>query len=404
MTLATIEEAIEDIRNGKFIIVVDDEDRENEGDFIMAAEKVTPEAINFMAVHGRGLICAPMTGERLDQLKIPLMTNNNTAFLGTAFTISVEARQGTSTGISASDRAKTVQTLVDPEAGPDDFVMPGHMFPLRAKEGGVRARAGHTEATVDLARLAGLQPAGVCCEIMNEDGTMARLPELKVIAEKLEMKIVSVADLIAYRRRHEKLVRRVAEAKLPTKYGEYTAIAYKSDIDPNEHLALVMGDVTTPEPVLVRVHSECLTGDVLGSLRCDCGEQLKLAMQRVNEEGRGVILYMRQEGRGIGFHNKIRAYALQDDGMDTVEANIALGFAPDLREYGIGAQILVDLGLREVRFLTNNPKKIIGFEGYGLKVVEQVPIVVSPNPYNIDYLETKRKKMGHLLDIPGLDE
>jgi 3,4-dihydroxy 2-butanone 4-phosphate synthase/GTP cyclohydrolase II len=404
MALATIEEAIEDIRNGKFVIVVDDEDRENEGDFIMAAEKVTAESINFMAVHGRGLICMPMTGERLDELRIPMMVERNTAVLGTAFTVSVEAREGTTTGISAGDRAKTVQVLVDPATKPEDLLMPGHMFPLKAKEGGVLARAGQTEATVDLARLAGLSPAGVCCEIMNEDGTMARMPELEVISEKLGVKIVSVADLIAYRRRHEKLVHRVAEAKLPTKFGNYTAIAYKSDIDPNEHVALVMGDITSPEPVLVRVHSECLTGDVLGSLRCDCGEQLQIAMQRIGGEGRGVILYMRQEGRGIGFHNKLRAYELQDNGMDTVEANIALGFAPDLREYGIGAQILVDLGLHEIRFLTNNPKKIIGFEGYGLKVVEQIPVVVSPNPHNIGYLETKKNKMGHLLEIPGLDD
>ena len=404
MALATIEEAIEDIKNGRFVIVVDDEDRENEGDFIMAAEKVTADSINFMAVHGRGLICIPMTGDRLDELKIPMMVERNTAVLGTAFTVAVEAREGTTTGISAGDRAKTVQVLVDPATRPEDLLMPGHMFPLRAKEGGVLARAGQTEATVDLARLAGLFPAGVCCEIMNEDGTMARMPELEVISEKLGVKIVSVADLIAYRRRHEKLVNRVAEAKLPTKFGEFTAVAYKSDIDPNEHVALVMGDITTPEPVLVRVHSECLTGDVLGSLRCDCGEQLQIAMQRIGSEGRGVVLYMRQEGRGIGFHNKLRAYELQDNGLDTVEANIALGFAPDLREYGIGAQILVDLGLSEIRFLTNNPKKIIGFEGYGLKVVEQIPVVVSPNPHNIGYLETKKNKMGHLLEIPGLDD
>lgn len=404
MALAKIEEAIEDIRNGKFVIVVDDEDRENEGDFIMAAEKVTAESINFMAVHGRGLICMPMTGDRLDELKIPMMVERNTAVLGTAFTVSVEAREGTTTGISAGDRAQTVQVLVDPATKPEDVLMPGHMFPLRAKEGGVLARAGQTEATVDLARLAGLYPAGVCCEIMNEDGTMARMPELEIISEKLDVKIISVADLIAYRRRHEKLVHRVAEAKLPTKFGIFTAVAYKSDIDPNEHVALVMGDITSPEPVLVRVHSECLTGDVLGSMRCDCGEQLQIAMQRIGAEGRGVILYMRQEGRGIGFHNKLRAYELQDNGLDTVEANIALGFAPDLREYGIGAQILVDLGLQEIRFLTNNPKKIIGFEGYGLKVVEQVPVVVSPNPHNIGYLETKKNKMGHLLEIPGLDD
>ncbi|HEY94138.1 MAG TPA: bifunctional 3,4-dihydroxy-2-butanone-4-phosphate synthase/GTP cyclohydrolase II [Dehalococcoidia bacterium] len=404
MALATIEEAIEDIKNGKFVIVVDDEDRENEGDFVMAAEKVTADSINFMAVHGRGLICMPMTGVRLDELKIPMMVERNTAVLGTAFTVSVEAREGTTTGISAGDRAQTVQVLVDSATKPEDILMPGHMFPLRAKEGGVLARAGQTEATVDLARLAGLYPAGVCCEIMNEDGTMARMPELEVISKKLGVKIVSVADLIAYRRRHEKLVHRVAEAKLPTKFGDYTAIAYKSDIDPNEHVALVMGDITSPEPVLVRVHSECLTGDVLGSMRCDCGEQLQIAMQRISKEGRGVILYMRQEGRGIGFHNKLRAYELQDNGLDTVEANIALGFAPDLREYGIGAQILVDLGLHEIRFLTNNPKKIIGFEGYGLKVVEQVPVVVSPNPHNISYLETKKNKMGHLLEIPRLDD
>jgi 3,4-dihydroxy 2-butanone 4-phosphate synthase/GTP cyclohydrolase II len=404
MALATIEEAIEDIRNGRFVIVVDDEDRENEGDFIMAAEKVTAESINFMAVYGRGLICVPMIGERLDELKIPMMVERNTAVLGTAFTVSVEAREGTTTGISAADRAKTVQVLVDPATKPEDILMPGHMFPLRAKEGGVLARAGQTEATIDLARLAGLYPAGVCCEIMNEDGTMARMPELEVISEKLGVKIVSVADLIAYRRRHEKLVHRVVEVKLPTRFGEFTAIAYKSDITPGEHVALVMGDIESEEPVLVRVHSECLTGDVLGSLRCDCGEQLQIAMQRIGEEGRGVILYMRQEGRGIGFHNKLRAYELQDNGLDTVEANLALGFAPDLREYGEGAQILVDLGLHEIRFLTNNPKKIIGFEGYGLKVVEQVPIVVSPNPHNIGYLETKKNKMGHLLEIPGLDD
>jgi 3,4-dihydroxy 2-butanone 4-phosphate synthase/GTP cyclohydrolase II len=404
MALAKIEDEIENIRNGRFVIVVDDEDRENEGDFIMAAEKVTAESINFMAVYGRGLICVPMIGERLDELKIPMMVERNTAVLGTAFTVSVEAREGTTTGISAADRAKTVQVLVDPATKPEDILMPGHMFPLRAKEGGVLARAGQTEATVDLARLAGLYPAGVCCEIMNEDGTMARMPELEVISEKLGVKIVSVADLIAYRRRHEKLVHRVVEVKLPTRFGEFTAIAYKSDITPGEHVALVMGDIESEEPVLVRVHSECLTGDVLGSLRCDCGEQLQIAMQRIGEEGRGVILYMRQEGRGIGFHNKLRAYELQDNGLDTVEANLALGFAPDLREYGEGAQILVDLGLHEIRFLTNNPKKIIGFEGYGLKVVEQVPIVVSPNPHNIGYLETKKNKMGHLLEIPGLDD
>ena len=404
MALATIEEAIEDIRNGKFVIVVDDEDRENEGDFVMAAEKVTAESINFMAVHGRGLICMPVTGERLDTLGIPMMVSNNTSKFTTPFAVAVEAREGTTTGISAADRAKTVQVMVDPETKPGDILMPGHMFPLRAREGGVLARAGQTEATVDLARLAGLQPAGVLCEIMNEDGTMARMPQLEVIAKRHGLKIISVADLIAYRRRHEKLVHRVIETKLPTKWGEYKAIAYKSDITPGEHIALVMGDIEGEEPVLVRVHSECLTGDVLGSLRCDCGEQLQVAMQRVAEEKRGVILYMRQEGRGIGFHNKLRAYALQDQGMDTVDANLSLGFDIDLRDYGEGAQILADLGLNKIRLLTNNPKKIVGLESYGLKVTETVPIIAKPNPHNIGYLETKKNKMGHLLEIPGLDD
>ena len=404
MPLATIPEAIEDVKTGKFVIIVDDEDRENEGDLALAAEKVTSEAINFMTLHGRGLICIPVIGERLDELRIPMMVRENTSKLSTAFTVSVEATRGVSTGISAADRAKTVKAVINPKTKPEDLARPGHMFPLRARDGGVLVRAGQTEAVVDLARLAGLYPAGVICEIMNEDGTMARLPQLEVIAEKLGLRIVSVADLIAYRRRHEKLVHRVAEAKLPTGYGEFTAIAYKSDIDPDEHLALVMGDISTEKPVLVRVHSECLTGDVFGSLRCDCGEQVALAMQGISEEGRGVFLYMRQEGRGIGFHNKLRAYALQDEGLDTVEANLSLGFDPDLRDYGIGAQILADLGLHEIRMLTNNPKKVIGLEGYGLKVVETVPIVISPNPYNVDYLETKRKKLGHLLEIPEVDD
>jgi 3,4-dihydroxy 2-butanone 4-phosphate synthase/GTP cyclohydrolase II len=403
MGLATIPEAIEDIKAGKFVIVVDDEDRENEGDLIMAAEKVTPEAINFMAVHGRGLICMPVTGERLDELRIPMMTSNNTAKLGTAFTVSVEAREGTSTGISAADRARTVQAIIDPRTRPEDLLMPGHMFPLRARDGGVLVRAGQTEATVDLARLAGLYPAGVCCEIMNEDGTMARLPQLEKIAARFDLKIISVADLIAYRYRHERLVQRVAEARLPTPYGEFKVIAYKSRTDPDEHLALVMGDVATDDPVLVRVHSQCLTGDVFHSLRCDCGEQVQMAMQKISAEGRGVVLYMRQEGRGIGIHNKIKAYALQDAGMDTVEANISLGFDPDPRDYGIGAQILADLGLKNMRLMTNNPKKMSGLESYGLKITEQLPLTTQPNPHNRRYLQTKQKKMGHLLKVSDAD-
>jgi 3,4-dihydroxy 2-butanone 4-phosphate synthase/GTP cyclohydrolase II len=402
MGFATIEEAIKDIKEGRFVIIVDDEDRENEGDLALAAEKVSPQAINFMTKYGRGLVCLPVVGERLDKLQLPLMVDENTCKFGTAFTVSVDAKQGTTTGISVADRAQTVKAVIDPATRPDDLVRPGHIFPLRAREGGVLVRAGQTEAIVDLAKLAGLYPAGVICEIMNEDGTMARLPQLEAIAAKFEIKIISVADLIAYRRRHERLVHRVAEAKLPTKYGEFTAIAYRSDIDPDEHLALVMGDLDTEEPVLVRVHSECLTGDVFGSLRCDCGDQIGLAMESIAKEGRGVFLYMRQEGRGIGFHNKIRAYALQDKGLDTVEANISLGFTPDPRDYGIGAQILADLGLREIRLLTNNPKKRVGLEGYGLKVVETLPIIIAPNPYNRKYLVTKQQKMGHRLEIPDV--
>jgi len=400
MGLSSIAEAIEDIKAGKFVIIVDDEDRENEGDLALAAEKVTAKAINFMAKHARGLICLPVIGKRLKELGIPLMVGENTSKFSTAFAVSVDAKYGTTTGISAADRAQTIRVMIDPATKPDDLARPGHIFPLQAREGGVLVRAGQTEAIVDLARLAGLYPAGVICEIMNEDGTMARLPQLEVMADKFGIKIITVADLIAYRRRHEKLVHRVAEAKLPTRYGEFSAIAYRSDIDPDEHLALVMGDIATEEPVLVRVHSECLTGDVFGSLRCDCGEQVALAMQSIAKEGRGVLLYMRQEGRGIGFHNKMRAYALQDKGLDTVEANLSLGFASDLRDYGIGAQILADLGLHKIRLLTNNPKKVIGLEGYGLKVVETLPIIATPNPYNRAYLETKRKKLGHLLEIP----
>jgi len=400
VALATILEAIEDIKAGKFVIVVDDEDRENEGDLVMAAEKVTAESINFMAKYGRGLICMPVTGQRLDDLKIPMMVSNNTSKFTTPFAVAVEAKYGTTTGISAADRARTVQVMADPKTHPEDILMPGHMFPLRARDGGVLVRAGQTEATVDLARLAGLRPAGVLCEIMNEDGTMARLPQLEKMASKFGLKIISVADLIAYRRRHEKLIHRVAEAKMPTKYGEFTLIAYKSDVDPDEHLALIFGDIANNGPILVRVHSECLTGDVFHSMRCDCGEQLDKAMEMITAEGRGAIIYMRQEGRGIGFHNKIKAYALQDKGMDTVEANISLGFPADKRDYGIGAQIMADLGLHEIRLLSNNPKKTIGLESYGLKVVETVPIVCKPNEHNLFYLQTKKRKMGHKLDLP----
>jgi 3,4-dihydroxy 2-butanone 4-phosphate synthase/GTP cyclohydrolase II len=397
--LASIPEAIEDIKVGKFIIIVDDESRENEGDLTIAAEKITPEAVNFMAKHGRGLICLPIIGQRLDELGIPLMVTNNTSNYSTAFTVSIEAKNKVTTGISAFDRAQTIKTVLDPNTKAEDLARPGHVFPIRAREGGVLVRAGHTEAIVDLARLAGLYPAGVICEIMDEDGTMARLPQLEATASKFDLKIVTIADLIAYRVRNEKLVQRVTEARLPTKYGEFTAIAYKSVVDAAEHVALVEGDIANDEPVLVRVHSECLTGDVFGSLRCDCGVQIEMALQSIAKEDRGVFLYMRQEGRGIGFHNKLCAYALQDEGMDTVEANIALGFAPDLRDYGVGAQILADLGLHNIRLLTNNPKKVIGLESYGIKIVETVPLIAPSTPYNIRYLETKQKKLGHILGI-----
>jgi 3,4-dihydroxy 2-butanone 4-phosphate synthase/GTP cyclohydrolase II len=402
--LSPIEEAIEEYRKGRFVIIVDDESRENEGDLTLPAQFVDADAINFMARYGRGLICVAMCAERLDELRIPLMVGRNDSHFGTGFTVSVEARCGVTTGISAADRACTVQVLADPDARPEDLVMPGHMFPLRAREGGVLVRAGQTEATVDLCRLAGLRPAGVCCEIMRVDGTMARLPDLKRFASRHNLKIIGVNELISYRLRKDRLVERVTETALPTPYGHFQAVAYKSIIDPDEHLALVMGDVTTPEPVLVRVHSQCVTGDVFGSLRCDCGEQVGQALQRIGEEGRGVLLYMRQEGRGIGLHNKLRAYALQDEGMDTVEANHALGFPADRRDYGIGMQILADLGIREMRLLTNNPAKRAGLEGYGLKVVERVPIVVEPNAFNLRYLETKRTKLGHLLGVDGIIE
>ena len=397
--LSSISEAIEDINAGRFVIVVDDESRENEGDLAMAAEKVTPEAINFMTKHARGLICFPMTGQRLDELGIPLMVTNNTSRYSTAFTVSIEAKDKVTTGISAFDRAQTIKTVLDANTKPSDIAQPGHIFPIRAKEGGVLVRAGHSEAIVDLARLAGFYPAGVICEVMDEDGTMARLPQLEAMAAQFDLKIITIVDLIAYRLRHEKLVQKLTEAKLPTAYGEFRAVAYRSAVDAAEHVALVKGDISNDEPVLVRVHSECLTGDVFGSLRCDCGAQIEMALKSIAKEDRGVFLYMRQEGRGIGFHNKLRAYALQDQGMDTVEANIALGFADDLRDYGVGAQILADLGLHNIRLLTNNPKKVIGLESYGIKIVETVPLIAPATPYNIRYLETKQKKLGHILNL-----
>lgn len=397
--LASIPEAIEDIRAGKFVILVDDEERENEGDLAMAAEKVTPQAINFMAKHGRGLICFPIAGQRLDELAIPQMVSNNTCRYATAFTVSIEAKDRVTTGISAFDRAQTIKTVLDPDTRPGDLVQPGHVFPIRAREGGVLVRAGQTEGIVDLARLAGLYPAGVICEIMDEDGSMARMPQLQAIAAEFDIKIVTIADLIAYRIRHERLVKKVTEARLPTIYGDFKAVAYSSTVDAAEHMALVRGDLSGDEPVLVRVHSECLTGDAFGSLRCDCGPQIEMALRKMAEEDRGVFLYMRQEGRGIGFHNKLCAYALQDQGMDTEEANIALGFAPDLRDYGVGAQILADLGLSDIRLLTNNPKKVIGLESYGIKIVDTVPLIVPCNPYNLRYLQTKQEKFGHILGI-----
>lgn len=400
MPLSSITQAIEDYRAGKFVIIVDDEDRENEGDLAMAAEKVTPEAINFAAKYGRGLICVPMLGERLDQLKIPMMVYDNTSQFGTAFTVSVEARHKVSTGISAHDRAATVRTLIDPATTPEDIARPGHMFPLRYQPGGVLVRAGQTEASVDLARLAGMYPAAVICEVMSDDGTMSRLPELEQFAARHGLHIISVAQLIRYRAANERLVSRMVEARLPTDFGEFTIYAFHSITEREPHVALVMGDVRTDEPVLTRVHSECLTGDIFSSRRCDCGAQLELAMQLVAHEGRGVILYMRQEGRGIGLHKKLEAYQLQDQGLDTVEANERLGFAADLRHYGIGAQILLDLGVRQLRLLTNNPKKVVGLEdGFGLEVVEQVPIIIPENPENALYLKTKARKMGHLLTM-----
>ena len=398
---ATIDEAVAEIAAGRMLIVVDDEDRENEGDFVMAAEKVTPQAINFMARHGRGLICLPMRGERLDELHIPPMAQTNTSEQGTAFHVSIGAKGRITTGISARDRAETILAAIDPATKPEGISMPGHVFPLRAKAGGVLERAGHTEAAVDLARFAGLTPAGVICEIMNEDGTMARRPELEAVAAEHGLKMVTVADLIRYRRRTERLVERVATVALPTRYGDFTAYGYTSLVDGWTHVALVAGDVDGASDVLVRVHSECLTGDVFHSLRCDCGEQLEEAMKAVQAEGRGVILYIvGHEGRGIGLANKLKAYMLQEQGADTVEANEALGFAPDLRDYGIGAQILSDLGLTSMRLMTNNPTKIVGLEGYGLHVTQQVPLQVCARPENIEYMRTKKEKMHHDLDLP----
>lgn len=394
----TIDEAIEDLARGRMVILADDEDRENEGDLCMAAENVTPEAINFMAKFGRGLICLSLTPQRVEELKLPMMTDDNTSQFGTAFTVSIEAKKGVTTGISAADRAITILTAINPKAQPEDLAKPGHIFPLRAKPGGVLQRAGQTEGSVDLARLAGLYPAGVICEIMSDDGTMARVPELIEFAKSHGLKIVTVKDLIHYRIRTERFVKRVSDVKLPTEYGDFRAVAYTNDMDKNVHIALVRGEIKQDEPVLVRVHSECLTGDVFGSNRCDCGEQLHQAMRIINEAGKGVILYMRQEGRGIGLANKLKAYELQDKGLDTVEANLKLGFNPDLRDYGIGAQILVDLGVRKIRLMTNNPKKIVGLEGYGLKVVERISIEISPHEKNIVYLRTKKKKLGHMLN------
>jgi 3,4-dihydroxy 2-butanone 4-phosphate synthase/GTP cyclohydrolase II len=395
-SFATIEEAIAEIRAGRMLLVVDDEDRENEGDLVMAAETVTPEHVNFMAKYGRGLICMPMTRERLEELSISMMVSDNTAPLGTAFTVTVDARRGVTTGTSAYDRAVTIRTLVDPRSRPEDLSFPGHIFPLRAMSGGVLRRAGHTEAAVDLARLAGFAPAGVICEVMDEDGQMARLPELLALASTHRLKVITIKALIEYRVLKEKLVRRVATTRMPTEFGEFTAVAYETTVDDRLPFALFMGDIATDEPVLGRVHSECLPGDVFGSLRCDCGSQLVKALSIISAEGRGFVIYMRQEGRGIGLLNKMRAYELQDQGLDTVEANVALGFKADLRDYGIGAQILVDLGVKHLRLLTNNPKKIVGLEGYGLTVVERVPIEVPANDVNRRYLDTKRVKLGHL--------
>jgi 3,4-dihydroxy 2-butanone 4-phosphate synthase/GTP cyclohydrolase II len=396
---APVERAIEDFRKGRFVVIVDDEDRENEGDLAIAAERVTPEAINFMAREGRGLICLSLTAERCDALELPAMVERNTSPFGTAFTVSIEARGRVTTGISAADRAATVLAAIDPATRPQDLLRPGHMFPLRAAPGGILKRAGQTEASVDLARIAGLDPSAVICEIMNADGTMARLPDLRTFVARHNLTLLSVADLIGYRMRNERLVRRIASPALPTRYGEFRVVAYRSDVTHEEHVALVRGEILEDEPVLVRVHSQCLTGDVFGSSRCDCGEQLRASLEKIGEEGRGVVLYLLQEGRGIGLFNKLRAYELQDEGHDTVSANEKLGFPPDIRDYGVGCQILRDLGVRKMRLLTNNPSKYVAIGGYGLEIVERVPLEIRPTEETKRYLEAKKNKMGHLLKM-----
>ena len=402
MPLSKIEDAVNDIKQGKMVIIVDDEDRENEGDLTMAAEKITPEAINFMATYGKGLICVPMLGEDLEHLNLPLMVPQNTAPLSTAFTVSVDYLRGTSTGISAHDRSATIKALIDPDTKPEDLGRPGHIFPLKYMDGGVLKRTGQTEASVDICRIAGLKEAAVICEIVADNGEMARMPDLEIFAKTHDIKIITVADLIKYRRTHEKLIERIAEAKIPTPYGDFRIVSYSSMVDKADHIALIKGEIDSSKPLLVRVHSECLTGDVFGSNKCDCGDQVEIAMEQISLEGSGVLLYMRQEGRGIGIHNKIKAYALQEQGYDTVDANVQLGFPPDPRQYGIGAQILEDLGVRKMRLITNNPTKRVGLEGFNLEITETIPIIAKYRKENIDYMDTKRTRMGHLLDSEDL--